>query len=183
MEHQCEWQIVTRRRRYPASWSTPTATQQPSPLTYTPFAHLHSYAHDVTNNPTPPIAPNSKPKSLSTSCSPSPLSSPKSSSSSTIYYSPHSPTQLRFPPSPRFEEWRGRCFRCCHTSHTSGNYRFPTKCGKCWGEGHVGTRCKETKLDLAAKPFLPAKKTAPVHLLKRERILMIFYPVQIYNLA
>lgn len=39
----------------------------------------------------------------------------KSTISTGLYISPHSLAKLRFPPSPRFVEWKGRCFRCCLT--------------------------------------------------------------------
>lgn len=31
------------------------------------------------------------------------------------------------------------------------------KCGKCWENGHVGTRCKSPPLNLTAKPYWPKK--------------------------
>lgn len=165
MANQGEWKLVSRRRRYPESWREKTA--QPPKTVARPFVpYAQTYAQVVAEpgvaktNPTlnhhPKPSLTIAPALTTTTSAPS---FPNHRPPSKTYISPHSPTSLRFPPSPFFIEWRGRCFRCCRTGHAAASCRFQAKCGKCWADGHVGSRCpKEPKQSLnpAAKPFLPS---------------------------
>lgn len=149
------WQRVTSRKHKP--------TVQP----YKPFDPNFSFASAVrTPSPQHIHCPNPKhpepPMNQTTNTTTSPPASPPPSQA-TFYLSPHSPTQLRFPPSSHFNEWRGRCFRCCRTGHSIATCRNPLKCGKCWGEGHTSFRCKGKSLNPAAMPYWANKaKFAPV---------------------
>ncbi|KAF3330066.1 hypothetical protein FCM35_KLT05397 [Carex littledalei] len=131
------WQVVRRRRSYPANWRySPPAT--PSARPYHPFSRP-TYAQVLLRPPstaTQPLA--SRPASIA-----SPPNSPISSASTPYYVSPHSPSRLRFPPSHTFPEWRGRCFRCCRTGHSAAKCRNPKRCGRCWAYGHIGSKCKQ----------------------------------------
>lgn len=168
-----EWQLVSRRKPNPT-----TALPKPHINLYTPFNNKPLYSQ-ITKSLIPPIqnttrAPIPPPANRITMASPpSPPSHPSSPppTQATYYFSPHSPTQLRFPPSSHFTEWRGRCFRCCRTGHTSAACRNPMRCGKCWGEGHMGTRCTANTLNPAAMPYwanrakpqpAPAPKPTPL---------------------
>ncbi|KAF3321995.1 hypothetical protein FCM35_KLT14211 [Carex littledalei] len=82
-------------------------------------------------------------------------SSPISPTSPKFFYSPHSPTKLRFPPLPTYPEWWGRCFNCCRLGHTASKCRNPKVCGKCWTTGHTARHCVNTDLNPAAPPFHP----------------------------
>lgn len=100
----------------------PKNTTVPPPFPKQPIIH---------RQPPPPLQIQSHPARTNPGHSPKYVS----------YVSPHSPTTLRFPPSPAFPEWRDRCFRCCRTGHTQAKCRNPLKCGRCWKDGHPGTRC------------------------------------------
>ncbi|XP_078158691.1 uncharacterized protein LOC144554246 isoform X2 [Carex rostrata] len=118
MAEQGVWQVVSSLcRRFPDNWRPATTVPQQPQRT--------SNAQAVTRT------------------TPSP---PRSQSKAMFYVSPHSPF-LRFPPSPSYEEWRGRCFKCCRTGHNAASCQNPIKCGKCWLDGHVGTRCTENVLN------------------------------------
>ncbi|KAF3341753.1 hypothetical protein FCM35_KLT00391 [Carex littledalei] len=105
-----------------------------------PYLTKPTYAQAVASNPSTGRPLTTQPTSQTGRSSPtSPPTSPKSP---TYYLSPHSPTPLRFPPSPKFGEWKGRCFRCCRMGHTKAVCRNPPKCGRCWRNGHTGNRCK-----------------------------------------
>lgn len=169
-----KWQLVTGRRR---SSNNDGSFQLGSTIRvnpYTPFKPLFSQiaASPIPSHKTIPLPPNNtqfkthreQNREAMTNTSPpaSPLTSPPPANP-IYYFSPHSPTQLRFPPSSHFTEWRGRCFRCCRTGHNSAACRNPMRCGKCWGEGHLGTRCKSKALNPAAMPYWSKhpKPTAP----------------------
>lgn len=151
------WTLVTRRKPYPKHWSSsPAATN--TTKTYQPYSTTPSYA-SVTYRNTLSTKPNyPKPNSNSVTPNSTRPSSPTSPKPSNFYISPHSPTTLRFPPSPHFTEWRNRCFKCCRHSHTSAVCRNPKRCGRCWGTGHIGTHCGKEALNPAAPPFLPPPK-------------------------
>lgn len=175
---QDDWQLVTRRKRYPDGWRATTTTLNTSLIKpYVPFSHTYAQAvarpprTHVRPNPTPthPVYTKNSPLPITlpalhptmttktaTSPSTSPPSSPNNRPNTATYISPHSPTALRFPPSPLFKEWRGRCFRCCRTGHVAASCQFPAKCGKCWSDGHVGSRCSAMTrpLNAQAKPFI-----------------------------
>lgn len=148
-----EWQVVQRRRRYPDNWK-PTFTTAPTKTKpFTPY--IMTYAQAVSSTATHPTYPRKTPlpppqqpqqlKSVPSHTLPPPLviTPPDRRDSKKVetYTSPHSPTKLRFPPSPAFPEWKGRCFRCCKTGHNAALCRNPMKCGRCWKEGHPGNRC------------------------------------------
>jgi Domain of unknown function (DUF4283) len=165
MEHHGKWQLVSRRRRNrPPNTYHPSETR-PEPITttpYLPYGNLRTYAqvaaHMPLNNPANPNILTS-----ATPTNPSPPSTPPDTPPGTKYYfSPHSPTNLRFPPSPRFPEWHGRCFRCCRQGHLMAVCRNPAKCGKCWKEGHTGNHCQSRKLNPMAPAFVPnPRPTSP----------------------
>lgn len=39
--------------------------------------------------------------------------------------------------------------------HSAARCKNPRKCGICWGDGHIGSFCKQNKLSPTAKPFTP----------------------------
>ncbi|KAF3327760.1 hypothetical protein FCM35_KLT06366 [Carex littledalei] len=140
--NQQEWQVVRRKRRYPDHWrpgglALLQADQLPRTQPYVPFQTRPTYAQ-ILANPSPAVHPTS---STTHSTTP-PTSPPTSPHSPTYYLSPHSPTPLRFPPSAKFSEWKGRCFRCCRTGHSIATCRNPPKCGRYWKSGHTGSRCR-----------------------------------------
>ncbi|KAF3327769.1 hypothetical protein FCM35_KLT06375 [Carex littledalei] len=140
--NQQEWQVVRRKRRYPDHWrpgglALLQADQLPRTQPYVPFQTKPTYAQ-ILANPSPAVHPTS---STTHSTTP-PTSPPTSPHSPTYYLSPHSPTPLRFPPSAKFSEWKGRCFRCCRTGHSIATCRNPPKCGRYWKSGHTGSRCR-----------------------------------------
>lgn len=150
------WQTVNRRRKKDGLSANPRVQ------TYIPYKtrplyskiHLTSFTSKPpapTLNLQPSIAATNPTNHNTTTMSASPPHSPPSSPK--YNFSPHSPTKLRFPPSPVFSEWRGRCFRCCRTGHSTSLCRNPKHCGKCWGEGHVGAHCKGSSLNPAAMPY------------------------------
>ncbi|KAF3328770.1 hypothetical protein FCM35_KLT05848 [Carex littledalei] len=137
------WQVMRHNCcRFPESWRTTAATQATRTTTYTPYAHKPTYAQVLANpSPTPTLSPTSAKTSTVSPNSTRP-SSPATPRTGHLYVSPHSPTYLRFPPSPSFPEWRGRCFKCCKRGHTKAMCRNPMKCGRCWSNGHMGSQCK-----------------------------------------
>ncbi|KAF3337441.1 Gag polyprotein [Carex littledalei] len=158
-----EWQEVKRRRRYPDHWRTPTDDRNSKVRPYKPFQGTRSYAQVVQNSPA-----SSRGSASSNSAASSPINSrpvsPASSTSPRYYYSPHSPTKLRFPPLPSYPEWWGRCFNCCQLGHTSSKCRNPKCCGKCWTPGHTARHCPITDLNPAAPPYYPKPhQTQPQH--------------------
>lgn len=157
MATEGEWQLVThRRRRYPPNWPTNLTHKYSGVKPYIPYPSTLSYAQvaaQPSRSPTP--SQTSRATSPVTSRNTSPSHSPPNSPKATTYISPHSPTNLRFPPSSKFPEWVGRCFRCCRTGHTAAACRNPAKCGKCWKNGHVGAKYRVPGLNPAAKPFVP----------------------------
>ncbi|KAF3336539.1 hypothetical protein FCM35_KLT19125 [Carex littledalei] len=151
------WQVVQRRRRYPNHWRpgpiANLATLTPRTQTYLPYQASPTYAQVVASMAPLSAAPRlQSPPPPTPPASPTPPSSPQSPS---FYISPHSPERLRFPPSSRFPEWKGRCFKCCRKGHSVSACRNPLKCGKCWKTGHTGNKCK-ARLNPAAPPFKPA---------------------------
>lgn len=155
-----EWQLVQRWRRFPDGWRTPADDEldkvqpynpYPAKLTYAQVtaATSHGSGHSTRSNST-----NGSPRGSQTS---SRSSSPKTPKDAYFFYSPHSPTLLRFPPQATYSEWRGRCFRCCRTGHTQAKCRNPFKCGRCWKDGHVSSHCTVAMLNPAALPFHPVR--------------------------
>lgn len=85
----------------------------------------------ITPTSLPTSAPNHTPAPNSTSLKqhqPPPSLNPQTKNQ---YISHHTKPGLRFPPSPTYPEWRGKCFRCCKSGHTVANCRNLTKCGRC----------------------------------------------------
>lgn len=153
-----DWQVVRRKRRYPDHWRPGGRFVQevylPRAKTYVPYQTRPTYAQAVANqsNPKPqPLMATAQTPTTSPTTSP-----PNSPRSPTYYLSPHSPTPLRFPPSPKFAEWKGRCFKCCRTGHSIAVCRnppkCPPKCGRCWKSGHTGNKCKEGMTKQAPMP-------------------------------
>lgn len=163
-EMEGAWQIVSRRKGKETLEAQPPVTLPPSALNlYIPFNAKPLYSKALSSPPSqssrPRLVPHN-PKPAMASIQPTP-SSPPPTNRPTYYFSPHSPTQLRFPPSSQYEEWRGRCFRCCRTGHNAAICRNPMKCGKCWGDGHVGHRCSVQTLNPATMPyFMNRRQTA-----------------------
>lgn len=130
--------------------------RQPSGLSTAPLPNLPitkptslTINRNLKHNPTskPPIA-TTNPQLLPSA------PRPTSTLTKNQYISNHTKPALRFPPSPTYPEWRGRCFRCCQPGHTVTSCRSVTKCGKCWGNGHIGARCKKA-LNPTANPYQP----------------------------
>lgn len=129
MADQGEWQLVSRRRRYPENWRE-KADQPPKTAAWPFVPYAKTYAQTVS---IPSSIPNPKQPRLNHQPTPNSIttltvtpttalpSSPNHRPPSKTYVSPHSPTALRFPPSPFFIEWRGRCFRCCRTGHAAAS--------------------------------------------------------------
>ena len=135
------WQEIRKRYRYPSHWrSNQPSTNMVKP--YAPYSRQSSYARVVQSKPSPPRSPTYTPGAY-------------------YYVSPHSPTRLRFPPSPLYPEWRGRCFKCCRTGHSVANCRFQRKCGKCWANGHIGTNCTKVGSATVAAVPRPVAKLEP----------------------
>lgn len=173
-ESQSAWKTVHRRKPYPNNWR-----HAPEPPTSTnPFTpYQPSFAQMVKRSPPnetlpPRLSPARDPlaKQAASNASgqshqlPLPLANLASKSHqpdatspliNKHYTSHHTKPALRFPPSPTFPEWRGRCFRCCQRGHTVASCRNPTKCGRCWRDGHIGGRCKQP-LNHTAQPFKPS---------------------------
>lgn len=153
--------MVQRRRRFPDNWRTPSNDEIDKVKPYIPYPKELTYAQVVSGkhsggsssgNSTGPVnsagstPTNSRPNSPTTPPSPH------------YYYSPHSPTKLRFPPLPTYPEWHRRCFNCCRLGHSAAKCRNPHKCGKCWADGHVARTCPSSVLNPAAPPFEPSKQ-------------------------
>ncbi|KAF3331555.1 hypothetical protein FCM35_KLT02961 [Carex littledalei] len=154
-----EWQMVARRKKYPPHWRHaphPVPTAQP----YQPYKL--TYAQTLRNPP--PLLPTNTtlpPKAPANPPATSPTSSASHKTATTNYISPHS--QLRFPPSPQFKEWRGLCFRCCKWGHAASHCKNLTRCGRCWGEGHTGSHCsKKTSGQTTARLPPPVTGTKPI---------------------
>lgn len=169
-----EWTLVQRRRRYPDNWRTPGDTSGPKVKPFTPFP-TSTYAQAVVRGSRPTSVGSSRqsrPPSAgldgATSNHSSKPSSPNSPTLTTFYVSPHNPTHLRFPPSPRFGEWKNRCFICCKTGHSSSQCRNQCRCGKCWGTGHTGNRCSARGLNPKAIPFIPSPAVQHIRELRGE---------------
>lgn len=125
--------MVTRRRSFSNQQPTPT---QPKP--FQPFFTQPSYADVLRKNPILATKP----------------SSPRTQTKPAVFISPHGPSNLRFPPSPTYPEWKGRCFNCCRMGHNVVRCRNPKRYGKCWRVGHIGATCRQP-----AKP--EARTTVP----------------------
>lgn len=158
-----KWQEVRRRRRFPDNWRTPANDKIDMVKAYKPYQAARSYAQVLRGN----LSNSSRGSASSGSAKTSPATSrptsptyPTSPTSPKYYYSPHSPTKLRFPPLPTYSEWWGRCFNCCRVGHTSAKCRNPKRCGKCWGTGHTGRFCVASNLNPAAPPFQPIQQEA-----------------------
>lgn len=148
------WKEVSRRKKGNQLGLAATSSSTIKP--YRPFQTVTLFnkpfnPSNAINLTATKLAPSFFPKSKAMN-TPSPPSSPPSNQA-TYYFSPHSPTQLRFPPSSQFTEWRGRCFRCCRIGHNTATCHNPMRCGKCWGKGHVGNRCTTKTLNPAALPY------------------------------
>lgn len=129
------WQLVTRRKTKPTeNINTHTTTK---PTTFKPYSTQPSYADMVRT--APPISPHPQPKPNN---QPTTNSKPPQSAKGDYYVSPHCASQLRFPPSSRYVEWKGRCFRCCRMGHSTSRCQNPKRCGRCWGQGHIGRFCR-----------------------------------------
>lgn len=135
-----EWIEVRRRRRYPDNWRASSPAKTITPV-YTPFQP--TYAQVLCRNSRPSSPAMTSQTSDKTSNHSSRPNSPTNSTKTTYYVSPHSPSRLRFPPSPSFAEWKGRCFKCTRTGHKAANCRNPKKCGRCWSNGHIGSHCTQ----------------------------------------
>ncbi|KAF3340482.1 hypothetical protein FCM35_KLT16253 [Carex littledalei] len=136
------WQVVRHScRRYPEGWRATATTHPTRTSTYTPYALKPTYAQ-VLVSPPPALTNPTSPKTSTISPTSTRPSSPTTPKTGTLYVSPYNPTYLRFPPSPSFSEWRGRCIKCCKKGHTKAMCRNPMKCGRCWSVGHMGSQCK-----------------------------------------
>lgn len=161
-----DWQLVSRRKGGAQQGDLATSAPLPACQPYIPYLTKPLYSQVTLSQPPQKPSPqpiptkNQPSKPTMATQTPSPTSSPPPPQA-TYYISPHSPTQLRFPPSPQFTEWRGRCFRCCRNSHSSAVCRNPMRCGKCWGEGHTGFRCKTNMLNPAALPYWSNRAQQP----------------------
>ncbi|KAF3336406.1 Casein kinase I [Carex littledalei] len=131
-----EWQtVINRRRRFPENWKTQPNSPSTQTQPYQPYSHSPNsmtYAQALLQRKTPSPTPSLSPRYNSSTSSGSRPNSSNSRQTTTFYISPHSPTHPRFPPSPTFLEWKGRCFRCCRRGHTKDLCRNRSRCGKCW---------------------------------------------------
>ncbi|KAF3340747.1 Gag polyprotein [Carex littledalei] len=162
------WQVVRRRRRFPDHWRTPADIKIDAVKPYIPYFTHKTYAQAVSGS-----SLNSSVSSGSNRTSPAPTNtvSPPSSRPPTpptppgtqYFYSPHSPTLLRFPPLSSYPEWKHRCFNCCRFGHTAAKCRNPRKCGKCWADGHIARHCQNPPLNPASTLTKPLPKN-PRHL-------------------
>lgn len=135
-DKQGDWQTVSRRKQGTDDWSRPI---QGLPNTFTPFLTQPTYAEAVRRRVPSPKETKTRKATPSPTRTPSPPFTPTSAA---FYVSPHNPSNLRFPPSPHFPEWKGRCFQCCRTGHTTVTCKNPKRCGRCWGTGHTGSKCR-----------------------------------------
>lgn len=133
------WQVVQRKQRFPSQ--TKDGMMKP----YVPYFRRSTYAQMVVpaSNPTSPRLTDPKPPTRPTT--------PTTPKETYYYISPHSPTNLRFPPSPQYPKWRGRCFKCCRMGHSVANCRNQRRCGKCWAYGHIGSNCSNPNQTTATK--------------------------------
>lgn len=154
-----EWQLVHRRKGKTPATAQPSSSPQPNFKPYIPYQPKPLYSQVLLSKPPQRQAQNHT-SSTHLMATNSPPSSPPQTKP-TWYISPHSPTQLRFPPSAQYPEWKGRCFRCCRSGHNSTVCRNPMRCGKCWGEGHTGLRCQTKMLNPAALPYWSSKTKQP----------------------
>lgn len=157
MATQGEWQLVSRRKRFPDNWRQPSDVELDKVRAYTPYPSFRSYAQVARSNigtiSTSTTSSNTSAKTSPTNSRPT---TPNSPPTTRFFTSPHSPTTLRFPPLPSYPEWRGRCFRCCKVGHSIAQCTNPKRCGQCWKEGHIASKCKaKTSLNPTAKPFHP----------------------------
>lgn len=191
-----QWTTVTRRKPFPAKWR-----HAPEPLPTTkPFSpYQASFAQVVRRSPTndtlartipKPHLPKQIPNILTPANLPphnTPLTNlapllPLSNTTSTNpslarnqYTTTHTSPGLRFPPSPTFPEWRGRCFRCCQKGHTVASCKNLTKCGRCWGDGHIGLRCTRSSKP-QPKPRSPAPQLNTLQEPSFDELLQGSYP-------
>lgn len=151
-----EWQLVTRRKRFPDNWRTPADVEIDKVQAYRPYKARRSYAQVVRSSSSSSSRGSvGSANSQRTTPATSRPASPVTPTSPRYYYSPHSPTRLRFPQLPVYPEWWGRCFNCCRLGHTSSQCRNPKVCGKCWSSGHIASRCNSVPLNPQAPPFAP----------------------------
>ncbi|KAF3341837.1 hypothetical protein FCM35_KLT00475 [Carex littledalei] len=158
MAGEGEWQEVRRHRRFPDHWKTPSDERLDRVRPYKPYKGVRSYAQVVqgTSASSRGSASSHSPRSSPGNSRPTSPTSPTSPTTPKYYYSPHSPTKLRFPPLPTYPEWWGRCFNCCRVGHTAAKCRNPKCCAKCWSAGHTARHCTASILHPAAPPQQPA---------------------------
>lgn len=151
-----EWQTIQKR----GAQNPTNQTQQPTMVkAYTPYPQQGSYSQVLLSNLAMKTTSSTKASTRSTTPHTTPPQSPTNHGKETpTYISPYSPTGLRFPPSPKFTEWKGRCFKCCRTGHAKADCRNPLRCGKCWKTGHTGSRCSLPGLNPNAPAYNPARK-------------------------
>ncbi|KAF3327391.1 hypothetical protein FCM35_KLT07509 [Carex littledalei] len=130
-----EWQIVTQWKNKTSPITTTQTTKNPK--AYQSYFTKPSYADIVRTNP--PKYAHPQPNLIS---QPTFHNKPPQRPKGDYYVSPHCVAQLRFPPSSRYVEWKGRCFRCCQMGHSASRCKNPKRCGRCWGQGHIGSFCK-----------------------------------------
>lgn len=133
-DSQGTWQVVQRRRRFPDNWRTPSNDEIDKVKSYIPYPKELTYSQVVTGNYFGGSSSGGSTGSLNSAGSTPHTSRPNSPTtppSPQYYYSPHSPTKLRFPPLPTYPEWHRRCFNCCRLGHAAAKCRNPRKCGKC----------------------------------------------------
>lgn len=150
-----EWQTIQCR-----GTRNSNQTQQPPMVkAYNPYPTQGSFAQVLLSNPSMKSSSTTNASTRSTTPQTTPPQSPTSQGQDAhTYISPYSPTGLRFPPSSKFTEWKGRCFKCCRTGHNKADCRNPLCCGKCWKSGHTGTRCSQPRLNPDAPAYIPAHK-------------------------
>jgi hypothetical protein len=143
------WITVTKRRR-PTDITTPPPTPPQIAQPFRPFSH-HTYAQALTHLPksVPPTptpmqtSPTHPRRAHQQSTNASPPRQPPVMQNVTSFSSPFSPTVLRYPPSPYYQEWRGRCFHCARFGHVIAECRFPRKYLNCWQDGHNANECRK----------------------------------------
>lgn len=138
------WQLVSHRKRSPNTTQASPEFTMPNP--YIPYTTKQIHSGPANHPPS---------FTFSSSWNSSRPSSSVTPTNTHYFISPHSPTRLRFPPSSTYPEWKGRCFRCYRTGHTSAKCRNPKRCGKCWMEGHIASACSKQILNPAARPYQP----------------------------
>lgn len=153
------WQEVRRRRRFPDHGRTPVDDRLNLVRHYVPYYKKRSYAQivaegsvaslELTGSDSSSLSGNS-PKTVSPPATRPPT--PPTPPGTQFFFSPHSPTKLRFPPLSSYPEWKGRCFNCCRYGHSAVKCRNPKKCGKCWTDGHIARQCKNPPINPAVRP-------------------------------